>query len=221
MTEEEARVLLDVHQETLSSSVLDKALKKAQCRYHPDKEGGSHEQFVRLEKAHEKLVASIICSKYNITIPDFNDPDVIKEYKRIEERGKHGDEVSRILYAVLQSFPGVGWPPVWPPIEDSDGGATPVGREAGVEEAAPKQEKKQKRALKDIENYNYPGKHNEVSGKRKRCAKQPREDQEERDKLPRAPKTNVCPVCQKLKGRGRPTKNQWYCPECSRIHTNQ
>lgn len=208
MTEEEARHWLGVENETLSDDILHKAHRIAQLKHHPDK-GGSTQDFLLVKEAFEILHTIVASHRDYIPRRDFNDPYVNEWRKKMEDSARNGNVSDQEIINIWRTWPGLGWPP----IEDPDG-ATPGGR--GIEEGVPKQTKKTTQ-LKKLGDYNNPGMNtNEVTGKRKRHAKQ-REDQEERDKLPRAPKTNVCPVCQKLKGPGRPRKNQWYCP----VHNKQ
>ena len=212
LTEEEARHWLGVEKETLSISVLQKAHRIARLKHHPDK-GGRNQDFVLVAEAFEILRTIVASHSDYIPRRDFNDPYVNAWRKKMEDSARNGDVSDQKIIHLWRVTPGVGWPP----IEDPDGAT----REAGVEEGVPKQTKNttQMNKLKD---HNNPGMNtNAVTGKRKRRVKQPREGQEERDKLPRAPKTNVCPVCQKLKGPGRPTKEQWYCPECDQTHNKQ
>lgn len=169
MNTEEARHLLGVTEETaLSKPVLKEALRQARLIHHPDK-GGSHERYVRLEKAHQTLVAKLIKeealttkNRPVITAPEFNDPNVIENCRRYENKALHGDDIDRAIYEVMRAFPGVAWPLVWPPAEDpvltlvavSDGAVT-----SGVQEAAPKQENKRTpKEAKNLESYNNPGK---------------------------------------------------------------
>ena len=192
MTTEEALRLLGVPEETaLSQAAIDKARKKALLINHPDK-GGNHEQFLRLEEAYATFVAKL-CSV--ITVPDFNDPNVIEEYRLIENRGRHGDDLSRRIYETMRAFPGVAWPPDWPPAEDpvltlveevSDGAVT-----SGVQEAAPKQEKKRKqKEEKNLEPYNNPGNKAKRRGRPPKIKKCDEEATTKRYKRPRgaAPK---------------------------------
>ena len=221
MTEEEARHWLRVEKKTLSISVLQKAHRIALLKHHPDK-GGSNQDFVLVAEAFEILKTIVANHSDYIPRRDFNDPYVNEWRKKMEDSARNGDVSDQKIIHLWRVTPGVGWPP----IEDPDG-ATPGIREAGVEKGVPKQKnQKHIREKQKLKSHNNPGMNtNAVTGKRKRRVKQPREDQEERDKLPRTPKTNVCPVCQKLKGPGRPTKEQWYCPdhcpECDQTHNKQ
>jgi hypothetical protein len=175
MNTEVARHLLGVPEETtLTISVVEKAHRRALLIFHPDK-GGTHEQCVRLQEAYQTLVAKL---RGVITPPDFNDPNVIERCRRYENQALHGDDIDRIVYETMRAFPGVAWPSVWPPAEDPvltlvavSGGAVT----SGVQEAAPKQEKKGKRKRDHLESYNNPGqKADEVAGNKKRRSRQPK-----------------------------------------------
>lgn len=175
MNTKEARHLLGVTEETaLTISVVEKARRRALLIHHPDK-GGTHEQCVRLEEAYQTLVAKL---RGVITPPDFNDLKVIERCRRYENQALHGDEIDRIVYETMRAFPGVAWPSVWPPAEDpiltlvavSGGAVTP-----GVQEAAPKQEKKNKRKRDHLDSHNNPGKKaDEVPGNTKRRGRPPK-----------------------------------------------
>jgi curved DNA-binding protein CbpA len=178
MNTKEARHLLGVTEET-DQAGIDKAFRKASLIHHPDK-GGTHERQARLQEAHQTLVAELIKKQAGgvITIPDFNDPDVIERCRRYENQALHGDDLNRIVYETMRAFPGVAWPSVWPPAEDPvltlvavSGGAVT----SGVQEAAPKQEKKGKRKRDNLESYNNPGKKaDEVVGNKKRRGRPPK-----------------------------------------------
>ena len=80
-----------------------------------------------------------------------------------------------LVYETMRAFPGVAWPSVWPPTEDSvltlvavSGGEVT----SGVQEAAPKQENKGKRKSLRLESYNNPGK--KAVGNKKRRDRPPK-----------------------------------------------